>query len=280
MTPMKIALLLGLALTWATQAQAAAAPAPAAGDWRRPDPENVVIVTTNQGPIIIELTPELAPLAVERVKQLVHAHFYDGQTFFRVIGDFMDQTGDPQNNGQGGSSFPDLKGEFTFRLAPSSAFKAVAHGPGVDLGFIGAMPVAGQPSAMSALTADGKVEAYGLFCPGVIGMARTSEPDTANSQFFIMRQYHQSLDRNYATIGRVIVGLNVARAIKTGEPPAPPQDRMVSVQMLSDIPAAQRPPLQVLDTRSAYFAALAAQTRASKGDEFTLCDIEVPAVSR
>ncbi|MFN3321747.1 MAG: peptidylprolyl isomerase, partial [Allorhizobium sp.] len=64
---------------------------------------------------IAELYPEVAPNHVERVRGLAKTGFYDGLSFFRVIADFMAQTGDPKNTGEGGSDLPDLTAEFNFR---------------------------------------------------------------------------------------------------------------------------------------------------------------------
>lgn len=83
---------------------ASAASAQQASDWRTPDPENILVVDTNKGRIIVELSPETAPNHVARVRDLAKAHFYDGLTFFRVIDSFMAQTGDPKNDGTGGST--------------------------------------------------------------------------------------------------------------------------------------------------------------------------------
>ena len=60
------------------------------------------------------------------------------------------------------------------------------------------------------------------FMRGVVGAARTTEPDTANSQFFIMYTRHPELDHNYTVVGRVIAGMDAADAIAPGEPPAAP----------------------------------------------------------
>lgn len=64
------------------------------------------------GRVVIQLYPNVAPVHVERVKQLARAGFYDGVKFHRVIDGFMAQTGDPTATGQGGSQLPDLKAEF------------------------------------------------------------------------------------------------------------------------------------------------------------------------
>jgi peptidylprolyl isomerase len=77
------------------------------------DPENTIYLTLKTGRVVIQLRPDLAPNHVARIKQLTRAHFYDGLTFHRVIPGFMAQTGDPNGDGSGGSSLPDLKAEFT-----------------------------------------------------------------------------------------------------------------------------------------------------------------------
>jgi peptidylprolyl isomerase len=253
---------------------ASAASAQAVSDWRTPDPENVLVVDTNKGRIIVELSPEVAPNHAARVRQLAKAHFYDGLTFFRVIDSFMAQTGDPKNDGTGGSDQPNLTAEFTFRRGPGYAPQGKAGT--TEIGFVGALPVYSQNSALAALTADGKVAAWGAFCPGVLGMARAGDPDSANSQFFFMRQHYPSLEKTYTAFGRALSGLETIRAIKAGEPVADPQDKMLTVRVLSDIPAAQRPSVQVMDTRSAAFTALVDKKRTEMGGAFSPCDVAVP----
>jgi len=267
--------LCALAVGDATAAAPAAKPAP--GDWRPIDAANTLVIDTNQGRIFVELYPEVAPLSAQRLETLARQHFYDGLTFFRVIDDFMDQTGDPKNTGEGASPLPNVPAEFTFRRAPSMPFTVVDRPEGVENGFLGALPVTSKPIAQAELTADGKVWAYGLFCPGVLGMARAQDPDSANSQFFLMRQAHDTLNGKYTAVGRVVVGLDVVRKIKVGEPPTDPQDKMLKVQVLADLPPAQRPDIKVLDTTSAYFIAQAAQTKAARGVDYTLCDTDVAA---
>ena len=77
------------------------------------DPENTIIMETTKGRAVIELYPDLAPLHVERIKELAREEFYDGIVFHRVIDGFMAQTGDPTGTGMGGSDKPNLKAEFS-----------------------------------------------------------------------------------------------------------------------------------------------------------------------
>ncbi|MBU4435597.1 MAG: peptidylprolyl isomerase [Alphaproteobacteria bacterium] len=259
----------------ATTAAAQTAPGPSS-DWRRPDPQNVLVVETNKGRIIAELNPEVAPAHVERIRTLARAGFYDGLTFFRVVDSFMAQTGDPQNTGTGGSDQPNLNAEFTFRRGADLPLGAPGKAGSNETGFLGALPMTSQPAALAVMTADRKVATWGNFCPGVLGMARAGDPNSANSQFFFMRQNYPSLDKTYTAFGRTLSGLDVVRSIKVGEPVPDPQDKMISVKLLADLPADKRPSILVMDTHGAAFAALAAKRRAEVGPSFTNCDIDIP----
>jgi len=76
------------------------------------DPENLLILETSQGTVVVAMRPELAPRHVDRIRQLVREGFYDGVVFHRVIDGFMAQTGDPTGTGTGGSGVK-LKAEFS-----------------------------------------------------------------------------------------------------------------------------------------------------------------------
>ena len=257
-------------------APAPTAAAPAPGDWRVVDPQNLLVIDTNKGRVLVEMTPEAAPAHVAQVRALALKHFYDGQTFFRVIEDFMDQTGDPKNKGDGNSDLPNIKAEFTFRRTIDTPFVKVASPSGSWVGFVGALPVQTQPDGLMAMTQDGKVAAWGLYCPGVAGMARDEGVDSANSQFFLMRASYPSLEKRYTAWGRALGGLDVIRAIKVGEPVADPQDRMITVRLAADMSELQRPKVSVLNTRSAAFRVIVEKTRTARAADFSICDIEVP----
>ena len=134
------------------------------------DPENTIIVTLKNGPVVIALRPDLAPNHVARIKELARQGFYDGVVFHRVIPDFMAQTGDPTGTGSGGSDLPDLEAEFSRET----------------------------------------------HVRGTVSMARTSDPDSANSQFFICFEDAPWLDRQYTVWGRVTEGMEHIDAIKKG----------------------------------------------------------------
>ena len=259
-------------------------PAPQAAlvapEWRAVSAENLLVIDTTKGRILVELTPEVAPLHVERIKLLARRGFYDGVPWHRVIDWFMAQTGDPLGNGDGQSPYPDLKGEFTFRRETTLPFAAVAEPAGARVGFFHSLPIQTQPDSAFALTADGKVHAWGLYCPGVAGMARDEGNDTANSQFFLMRQAYPALDKRYSIWGMTVSGLDVVRNLKVGDGDngmvgAEP-DRMARVRIAADIPEAERPSVQVLATDSPRFRALVETTRAARGADFSVCDVTLP----
>lgn len=253
----------------------------AAPEWRTAPAENLLVIDTTRGRILVELTPEVAPLHVERIKLLARRGFYDGVPWHRVIDWFMAQTGDPLGNGEGQSPYPDLKAEFTFRREATMPFAAVAEPAGARVGFFHSLPVQTQPDSAFALTADGKVHAWGLYCPGVAGMARDEGNDTANSQFFIMRQAYPALDKRYTIWGATVSGLDVVRSLQVGDGDngmmtAAQPDRMTRVRIAADIPEAERPSVQVLATDSPRFRALVEETRAARGADFSVCDITLP----
>jgi peptidylprolyl isomerase len=258
-------------LAWLYAATLLAMPGQAkAGAWYSLDPGNTLVIDTTKGRIVIEMRPDFAPQSVARVKQLSREHVYDGLLFHRVIDHFVDQTGNPNNHDGGVSAHPNLPPEF-FTTLTSAQIDAVATSGRDDIsGFVGvqpfvAMPVPGHP---------GSFRAWGAYCDGVAGMGRQAGIDTGNSEIFFMRAAARRLDHDYAVWGRVVAGLDVVRAVAVGEPPAHP-DRMVRVRVMADLAPADRPTVQVIDTRSAGFHRLVADLRAKRGADFSVCDVPV-----
>ncbi|MNX69745.1 putative peptidyl-prolyl cis-trans isomerase [compost metagenome] len=247
-------------------------------EWRTISPENLWVIDTAKGRVLVELEPRAAPAHIERIRTLTQQGFYDGLKFHRVIPNFMAQTGDPKGTGEGGSELPDLKGEFSFRRGRDSGFVAVENsGPGVR-GIMGSLPITTQPDAQMFVTADFKVGASGLFCPGVAGMARAGSPDSANSQFFLMTGQNDNLNGGYTTFGRVVQGLDVVKALKAGDDAedgkvADP-DVMTKVQLASALPEGQRPTVRVAAPGSPAFNAAVEAARTARGAQFGICDVQ------
>ncbi len=157
-----------------------------------PGPNLVIEVAgVANGTIVIDMLPDVAPQHVAQMTALATEGAYNNVVFHRVIDGFMAQTGDVSNGKAGG----DL----------SAAGTGGSDKP--DL-----------PAEFSDISFD----------RGIVGMARSQDPDSANSQFFIMFAPGEFLNGQYTVVGRVISGMEVVDAINRGEPPATP-DVMTSV---------------------------------------------------
>ncbi|MBA4774798.1 MULTISPECIES: peptidylprolyl isomerase [Agrobacterium] len=142
----------------------------------------LLTVQLKDGPVVIELMPEVAPKHVAQIEALAKKGAYDNVAFHRVIDGFMAQTGDvqygnmekgfsAQRAGTGGSDLPDIPAEFS------------------------------------------KVP----FTRGVVGMARSQDPNSANSQFFIMFADGPFLNGQYTVVGKVVSGMEAVDKIKRGQ---------------------------------------------------------------
>jgi peptidyl-prolyl cis-trans isomerase A (cyclophilin A) len=155
---------------------ALALPAAAAND-------DYLTIQLKDGPVVIQLMPEIAPKHVAQVKALAAKGAYDNVVFHRVISGFMAQTGDVKFGKQGSASF--------------SAARAGTGGSDLpDL-----------PAEFSKTP----------FERGTVGMARSQSPNSANSQFFIMFGEGSFLNGQYTVIGKVVSGMENVDKIKRGE---------------------------------------------------------------
>jgi len=257
--------------------------------WRDLDPENTLYIDTDYGRFVIELFPEIAPLHVEQIKSLTRQNFYDHITFHRVIDGFMNQTGDPKGDGTGDSDLPDLAAEFSFRRGPDMGFTVIGtrplnpnrpRGGEIGVGFYKSLQIASQPSSQAILTKDGKVDAYGLHCSGVTSMARAEDPNSGNSQFFLMRGTAEHLDTKYSIWGNTVWGREFLTKIKIGEKGGRDRsfvpDKMNRVEIAADLPEAERTRVQVLRTDSPAFQKYLKTQKKKNGAYPDICDINVP----
>lgn len=142
---------------------------------------DLLTIQLKDGPVVIQLMPDVAPKHVAQIEALAKKGAYDGVAFHRVIDGFMAQTGDVQYGnmnkgfdarraGTGGSDLPDIPAEFS------------------------------------------KVP----FERGTVGMARSQNPNSANSQFFIMFDQGPFLNGQYTVVGKVVSGMEFVDKIKRG----------------------------------------------------------------
>ena len=142
---------------------------------------NLIIEVSGQGTgqIVVDLLPEVAPTHVAQITALAKAGEYDGVVFHRVIDGFMAQTGDVQFGKTGGDT---------------------------SMAGMGGSSMPDLPAEFSSVSFD----------RGIVGMARSQNPNSANSQFFIMFAPAPHLDGQYTVVGRVVSGMDVVDAIKKG----------------------------------------------------------------
>lgn len=138
--------------------------------------EEIAIIKTSEGEMTAELWPDVAPKTVENFKKLARENFYDGTAFHRVIKDFMIQGGDPLTKDE------------------SQQNRWGTGGPGYTM------------------KAEFNEKSHGR---GVLSMARSQDPDSAGSQFFVCHKDAKFLDRKYTAFGRLIKGEEVLDKIAT-----------------------------------------------------------------
>ena len=250
-------------------------PALADADWVPIDPANEIYMNIFGSMVIIELHPEVAPVTVARIKQYAKSGFYDGLTFHRVISDFMAQGGDPQGTGEGGSKLPDLKAEFTFHDA-SETKSLATDDRNQNIGVRGGAVVLTEPSVMQYAHKTG-TQSWLPHCRGTVSMARASDPNSANSQFFIMFSATEAsaLDRQYTAWGHVVYGMDAVDRIQHGEPPRMPT-HIAWMKLGTDVPEAQRIALEELSPASKQMQDLIADALRRDGGHLNACDVEVP----
>ncbi|MEO6228390.1 MAG: peptidylprolyl isomerase [Thermomonas sp.] len=237
--------------------------------WRALDPENTLVIDSTKGRLIIEMRPEMAPKSVERVKMLARENIYDGLQFHRVIGDFVAQTGNPNNKDNGKTRYPNLAPEMKFKHQRNSTDVLASNASDAASGFLGSVPF--QSISISADRQS--LLAWGAHCAGVMGMGRDKPLDSANSEFYFMLGASRDMDHDYTVVGRVVVGMDVLLALNQGEPPANP-DIMQTVRLLADMPPIERPKVSILTGTS--FSAFIDKIRDEKAADFSVCDVMAP----
>jgi peptidyl-prolyl cis-trans isomerase B (cyclophilin B) len=172
------------------------------------DTSEVAIISTPKGEIVLEFWPKLAPLHVGNFKKLAKVGFYDGTTFHRVVPGFVIQGGDPNSKDTDRSN--DGMG---------------GPGYGVKAEF--------NPT---------------LHEKGILSMARSSDPNSAGSQFFIVLARAPHLDNQYTVFGRVIKGLDVVDAIGAQKrDPSNPKDRESPAVVMKSVKIVKRSAVTGLD---------------------------------
>ena len=162
------------------------------------DTRDLISLVLKDGTVVIETRPDLAPKHVEQIKKLVSEEQYDGVVFHRVIDGFMAQTGDVE-----------------FGNSSKDSYNISRAGTG--------------GSSLPDIEAEFSNANHGR---GAVSMARSQNPNSANSQFFICLKDASFLDGQYSVWGYVIEGMEFVDNIKLGEPPEDP-DKIIKMEIVS-----------------------------------------------
>ena len=260
----------------------AAAPASA---WKDVDPDDLMVIDLrNGGRVIIQLAPQFAPVHVANIRALAKGGWWSGAGIYRVQDNYVVQWG----NNETEKPFPTgvvekppaeyhrtLKGLTVRPLGYADDYAPKA-------GFASGWPVGYDPKAGTANLAH---------CYGYVGVGRDLSPDTGTGGelYAVIGHAPRHLDRNIAVVGRVIEGIERLSSLPRGTEALgfykdeSMQVPIAMVRLASEIPAAERPAYQHMDTQSASFGAYV-KGRANRKDDFfirpaggvDLCNAAVP----
>jgi peptidylprolyl isomerase len=291
------ALALSLALPLSPAAAAPTAPAAkkplttaevlassSAADWRALDPQDTLYMELPAGRVIIELAPVFAPHHVANVIALVRGHYFDGLAIMRAQDNYVVQWGDADGKKPIGEAQRTLPAEFERPLRGLTLTKLPdpdTYAP--EVGFVEDFPAAADPATGRA---------WAVHCYGMLGAGRDNDVDSGGGTelYVVIGQAPRHLDRNVTLLGRVVQGMELLAATPRGSGAMGfyehPEQRVPirSLQMASEVPAAQRTQLEVLRTDTPTFLAYVAARRNRLEEWFKVpagridvCNIPIPA---
>ena len=291
-----IVLVSSFGIVAAETAPAAAAPTTAEvlarsapSDWRPVDPKNVLTLDLSSGRVVIELSPAFAPEHAANIDKLVRAHYFDGLAIVRSQDNYVVQWGDPNGDDAKkarplGSARATLPAEFTRPMAPEVPFTPLADSDGYapEAGFADGFPAGRDLKGRQTWLAH---------CYGMVGVGRGDAPDSGNGSelYVVIGNAPRHLDRNTAVVGRVLQGIELLSTLPRGPAPMgfytdPKQFVPIrAMHVAADLPAAERPALEVLRTDTPTFSAYVESRRNRRESWFAvpagyveLCNVVVP----
>jgi peptidylprolyl isomerase len=257
-------------------------------DWRPLDPENTLVLQLASGPVVIELAPAFAPHHAANVKALARGGFYDGLTINRVQDNYVVQWGDA-NADDPATRRPITKGRATVPAEFDRPLAGLSFTPNPDgdlyapeAGWTDGFPVARDPTTGRTWIAH---------CYGVLGAGRGDTADSGGGAelFVVTGHAPRHLDRNITAFGRVVRGIERLSSLPRGTGTLgfyeKPGERVpvLSLKVAADLPAADRPALEVLRTDRPAFRALVEARRHRREEWFLepvgrveLCNVPLP----
>ena len=258
-----------------------------AADWRAVEPDNMLVMDLQDGGrVVIELAPAFAPVHVANVRAFARGGWWNGATIYRVQDNYVAQWGNNE---------ADVSAPAGITASPPAEYERPMAGLSIrPLGFPDSYaPMVGHSGGWPVAYDPERGEAWLTHCYGSVGVGRDLSPDTGSGGelYAVIGHAPRHLDRNIATIGRVIEGIQhlTARPRGTGnlgfydeaksERPIP----IARVRLGTDIPAGERPRFEVMRSESEAFSAYVTG-RANRGGSFfirpaggvDLCNVNVP----
>jgi len=255
-----------------------------ASAWKAIDPDDLLVMNLAGGRVVIQLAPQFAPVHVANIKALARGNYWDGATIYRVQDNYVAQWGlNESDKGFPAGVTAKPAAEYTrtvkgLLITPLGSPDPYAPGAG----FVDGWPVAfSKKAGWADLT----------HCYAMVGVGRDLSPDTGTGGelYAVIGHGPRQLDRNIAMVGRVIEGIDRLSSLPRGtEALGFYRDRaqyvpIASIRLASDMPAAERPAFEVMDTASATFANYL-RLRANRYDDFYIrpaggvdvCNVQVP----
>ncbi len=261
----------------------AAAPAAA---WRPIPAEQLLVMETTRGPLLVQLAPQFAPAHVAAIKALVAGGRFDGGMVVRVQDNYVVQWAAKESRlGPPETPPADIKplpAEYERPLAGIAFTPLPYRDAYAEAGYVDGWPAARDRKAGTAWLAH---------CYAMVGVGRNLPPDTGDGSelYAVIGQAPRHLDRNMAVVGRVIDGLATLTSLPRGTETLgfyktdAERTPVTRVRLASSLPEAERPRFEVMDTTSVSFAAFV-KARANRSDAFfarpagavDLCNAPVP----
>jgi cyclophilin family peptidyl-prolyl cis-trans isomerase len=253
-----------------------------AEDWRLPDLDNTLYLELPGGRVVIELAPRVAPLHVANIKALARARYFDGLAVVRVQDNYVVQWDDPDHRRPVPAAVRAAV-EFTADASANQRFEPLpdrdAYAP--EVGFLDGFPAARDRRSHTVWLAH---------CYGMVGTGRDDPPESDGTEMYaVIGHAPRQLDRNVSLVGRVLKGMELLSSLPRGsgemgfyvapERPVP----IVAMRVASDLPEAERTPIEVLRTESATFRAILEQRRNRREawfkfnpEHIDLCNVPLP----
>ena len=257
-----------------------------ASDWRTLDPANTLYLELPAGRVVIELAPDFAPEHVANIRTLAKEGYWDGLFVIRSQDNYVAQWGDPAEEDAKkksiGTAKKHLPAEFE-RKAGGLPFVRLPDSDGwaPEVGFSDGFPAARDPKSDTAWLAH---------CYGMVGAGRGNDADSSDgtSLYAVTGQSPRMLDRNITLVGRVVQGIELLSVLPRGTGALgfyeePGQRVPITAKLASQVPEAERTPLELLRTDSKTFTTVVDSRRNRRDDWYKrpaghidLCNVPLP----